>query len=149
MNRETSPKHSFGAVSEQHKHEINSQGESIIGEVAAEFGVSLRALRFYEDRKLLRPRREGTLRIYGSSDRQRLRMILKGKQLGFTLTEISDLMGAQGSTEDFEQKLQPKQIESQIDHLRRQRQEIDEAIAKLHATQARLTAAASERQISV
>lgn len=149
MNRETSPKHSFGAVSEQHKHEINSQGESIIGEVAAEFGVSLRALRFYEDRKLLRPRREGTLRIYGSSDRQRLRMILKGKQLGFTLTEISELMGAQGSTEDFEQKLQPKQIESQIDHLRRQRQEIDEAIAKLHATQLRFTAAESEQQISV
>ena len=42
MNRETSPKHSFGAVSEQHKHEINSQGESIIGEVAAEFGVKAR-----------------------------------------------------------------------------------------------------------
>ena len=59
-----------------------------IGDLAREFGVTLRTLRFYEDRGLLSPRREGTARIYDARDRSRLSVILKGKQLGFTLTEI-------------------------------------------------------------
>jgi DNA-binding transcriptional MerR regulator len=114
--------------------------ETTIGEMAAEFNVSLRTLRFYEDRKLLRPRREGNMRLYSPTDRLRMQMILKGKQLGFTLTEIQDLIGSQDSTEDFEGKLKPQQIVSQIDHLERQRAEIDGAIARLRATHERLAA---------
>ncbi len=64
-------------------------GEMTIGEMAREFGVTLRTLRFYEDRHLIRPRRMGNARYYGGADRVRLEMILKGKQLGFTLAEIS------------------------------------------------------------
>ena len=120
--------------------------ESTIGQLAAEFGVSLRTLRFYEDRKLLRPRREGTARYYSNTDRIRLQMILKGKQLGFTLTEIGELIGATDSTENFEEKLQPAQIATQIDHLERQRREIDEAIARLRATHARLAGDAEGTQ---
>ena len=115
-----------------------SPREMTIGQLAAEFGVSLRTLRFYEDRKLLRPRRDGTARLYSNADRLRLQMILKGKQLGFTLTEISELIGAQDSSDNFEEKLQPQQIATQIDHLERQRREIDEAISRLRATHARL-----------
>jgi DNA-binding transcriptional MerR regulator len=124
--------------------------EATIGEMAAEFGVSLRTLRFYEDRRLLRPRREGNTRLYGAAERLRLQMILKGKQLGFTLTEISDLIGAQDADNDFEGKLQPTQIVTQIDHLERQRQEIDDAIAQLRATHARLAGISGsvERQIA-
>ena len=85
------------------------------------------------------------MRIYGAGDRMRLKMILKGKQLGFTLTEISDLLGAQDSSEDFEQKLQPQQIVTQIDHLERQRLEIDEAISRLRATHERLLGGERER----
>jgi DNA-binding transcriptional MerR regulator len=59
-----------------------------IGDLAREFGVTLRTLRFYEDRGLLSPRREGLARIYDAQDRSRLAVILKGKRLGFTLTEI-------------------------------------------------------------
>ena len=116
--------------------------ELTIGEMAAHFGVSLRTLRFYEDRKLLRPRREGTSRIYGPGDRMRLQMILKGKQLGFTLTEISELIGARDASEDFEDNLQPTQSLTQIEHLERQRKEIDEAIERLRATHARVSVAA-------
>ncbi len=120
---------------------VNSgKAEMTIGEMASEFNVSLRTLRFYEDRKLLRPRREGNTRLYSSIDRLRMQMILKGKQLGFTLTEIQDLIGSQDSTEDFEVKLKPQQIVSQIDHLERQRAEIDGAIARLRATHDRLAA---------
>lgn len=113
--------------------------ETTIGEMAAEFGVSLRTLRFYEDRRLLRPRREGTMRLYSGVDRLRLQMIIKGKQLGFTLTEIAELIGTQDSGDDFEEKLQPAQITTQIDHLERQRREIDEAISRLRATHDRLS----------
>ncbi len=127
-------------------HATAYETELTIGEMAAEFGVTLRTLRFYEDRKLLRPRREGTMRIYGPGDRLRLGMILKGKQLGFTLTEISELIGAQDSTDDIEQKLRPQQIVSQIDHLERQRHEIDEAIDRLRATHARMLGAHVEAQ---
>ena len=111
-----------------------------IGEVARAFGVTLRTLRFYEDRGLIRPRREGNARYYGDVDRRRLEMILKGKRLGFTLVEILDLIGAQpfdGSAE-FEETLQPQQIINQIGHLERQRSEIEIAIERLRATHKRL-----------
>jgi DNA-binding transcriptional MerR regulator len=118
-------------------------GEMPIGEMAREFGVSLRTLRFYEDRGLLAPRREGTARYYGGGDRVRLQMIQKGKHLGFTLAEISDLIGSKaGSTDaDFENKLQPEQIVSQISHLERQRAQIDDAIGRLRETYERLDGA--------
>jgi DNA-binding transcriptional MerR regulator len=116
-----------------------------IGDMARLYGVSLRTLRFYEDRGLLSPRREGTARYYSASDRLRLQMILKGKHLGFTLAEISDLIGARaGSAEsNFEEKLQPQQIVSQIGHLERQRAEIDDALGRLRETYKRLERAAA------
>jgi DNA-binding transcriptional MerR regulator len=119
----------------------NAAGEMTIGEMAREFGVTLRTLRFYEDRNLIRPRRAGNARYYGGPDRVRLEMILKGKQLGFTLAEISELIGAEdGSAKtDFEERLQPAQIVDQLDHLERQRREIDDAITKLQATRERMS----------
>jgi len=115
--------------------------ESTIGEMARAFGVTLRTLRFYEDRGLLRPRRVGNARYYGGVDRARLAMILKGKQLGFTLAEIADLIGGEdgGVKTDFEERLQPTQIVDQLDYLERQRREIDEAIAQLKATRERMS----------
>lgn len=126
------------ALPELSTRQGEAAGEATIGEMAAEFRVSLRTLRFYEDRHLLRPRREGNTRLYGPTERLRLQMILKGKQLGFTLTEISELIGTQDADDDFEGKLQPAQIVTQIDHLERQRREIEDAIAHLRATHARL-----------
>ncbi len=136
------------ALSDSPTDSIDASGEMTIGEMAAKFGVSLRTLRFYEDRKLLRPRREGAARIYGAGDRMRLQMILKGKQLGFTLTEIGELIGAHDSGGDFEQKLRPQQIILQIDHLERQRREIDEAIERLRATHARVLEGAYDQRIA-
>lgn len=120
--------------------------EMTIGEMAIEFNVSLRTLRFYEDRKLLRPRREGNSRLYSATDRLRMQMIMKGKQLGFTLTEIHDLIGNYESSDDFEGKLKPQQIVAQLAHLERQRAEIDGAIARLRATHERLAAAIAPRE---
>ncbi len=115
-------------------------GEMTIGEVAREYGVTLRTLRFYEDRNLLRPRRIGSARYYGGQERVRLEMILKGKQLGFTLAEISELIGTGDASglNDIEERLQPAQVVDQLDHLERQRREIDDAIARLKATRERM-----------
>jgi DNA-binding transcriptional MerR regulator len=113
--------------------------ETTISEMARTYGVTLRTLRFYEDRNLLRPRRVGSARYYASVDRARLEMILKGKQLGFTLTEIADLIVADdgAAKSDIAERLQPAQITGQLRYLERQRREIDEAIALLKATHAR------------
>ena len=115
-----------------------------IGEVAREYGVTLRTLRFYEDRNLIRPRRMGSARYYGGQDRVRLEMILKGKQLGFTLAEISELIGTGEASglSDIEERLQPSQVVDQLYHLERQRREIDEAISRLKATRERMAGAA-------
>ncbi len=105
-----------------------------IGDVAREFGVSLRALRFYEDRGLLHPRRRGTMRLYSEGDRSRLQMILKGKQLGFTLTEIREILESRTDIMngwDLELNLHPDQITSQIRHLERQRADLETALAEL------------------
>lgn len=122
----------------------NETRELTIGEMSAEFHVSLRTLRFYEDRKLLNPRRQGYSRFYSKEDYLKMQMIVKGKQLGFTLTEISELIQGSESLNEFEDKLQPQQIVEQIDHLERQRAEIEGAIARLRATHERLAGAYSD-----
>jgi DNA-binding transcriptional MerR regulator len=115
-----------------------------IGDLAREFGVTLRTLRFYEDRGLLAPRRDGTARIYDARDRERLSVILKGKQLGFTLTEIRAMVAEErsGSGAAMNLKLSLDQIEDQIRHLEQQKIEIEEALAELHSRRAGLAAAA-------
>ena len=113
--------------------------EMTISQMSRLYGVSLRTLRFYEDRGLIKPRRDGNARYYRDSDRIRMEMILRGKKLGFTLTEISDLIGGKGGeTADIEERLQPQQIVNQIGHLERQRDEIEGAIARLKSTHSRL-----------
>ncbi|MGL5678215.1 MAG: MerR family transcriptional regulator, partial [Plesiomonas shigelloides] len=62
-----------------------------ISELANEFEITTRSIRFYEDEGLLSPRRKGNTRIYGKQDRIRLQLILRGKRLGFTLAEIKIL----------------------------------------------------------
>lgn len=68
------------------------RGEFSIGELAREFDVTPRAIRFYEDQGLLAPRRDGQRRIYSGRDRTRLKLTLRGKRLGLTLSEIRELV---------------------------------------------------------
>ena len=68
------------------------RGEFSIGELAAEFDVTPRAIRFYEDHGLLAPKRAGQRRIYSPRDRTRLKLTLRGKRLGLTLAEIRELI---------------------------------------------------------
>jgi DNA-binding transcriptional MerR regulator len=114
-----------------------------IGDLAREFGVTLRTLRFYEDRGLLSPRREGTARIYDARDRDRLSVILNGKQLGFTLTEIRAMLAEDRVADGVANlTLSLDQIEDQITHLEQQKTEIEQALAELKARRAGLAVAA-------
>ena len=63
-----------------------------IGDLSREFGVTLRTLRFYEDKQLLNPKRHGLNRLYSRRDRARLKLVLMGKKVGFSLTEIKDML---------------------------------------------------------
>jgi DNA-binding transcriptional MerR regulator len=113
-----------------------------IGEVSRLYGVTLRALRFYEQRGLLQPIRRGGSRLYDGVQKIRLQMILKGKHLGFTLTEIADLLDADSGREkkndDF--VLDEKMVLSQLRHLEERRTELDQAIEELRAAHRRLAA---------
>ncbi len=106
-----------------------------IGEMARAFDVSQRTLRFYEDRGLLHPRRDGSSRLYGAQERRKLELILRGKRLGFTLTEIIGFVAENGSGA---LALDRDQIALQIAHLERQRESLDAAISELRATQDKL-----------
>lgn len=120
-----------------------------IGEVSREFGITLRALRFYEDKGLIAPLRQGVTRLYRPEDLRRLALILKGKKLGFTLQRIRALIDAPGEFVDPETRqpeivraLSAQEVAAQLDTLERQRQELDVAIAQLRATASRMSAAA-------
>ena len=71
-----------------------------ISDLAREFEITPRTIRFWEDQGILAPQREGSKRIFTRRDRARLKMALRGKRLGLSLAEIKDLIGMYASTED-------------------------------------------------
>ncbi|WP_230531315.1 MerR family transcriptional regulator [Microvirga roseola] len=133
----------LNASASGHAEPGNGANSYTIGDLAREFGVMLRTRRFYEDRGLLSPRRDGTARIYDARDRERLSVILKGKQLGFTLTEIRAMLAEDraGGTPSLNLNLSLDQVEDQIRHLEQQKMEIEEALIELKARRTTLAAA--------
>src|SRR5437588_5342280 len=111
-----------------------------IGELSREFGVTLRALRFYENKGLISPQREGLSRLYSQGDRTRLALILKGKKLGFTLGEIRQMIATEEATTDRDALMlsQEKCLE-QIGLLERQKSEIEEGLRELRQIYASLS----------
>ncbi len=80
-----------------------------ITELAREFDITPRTIRFYEDQGLISPKREGSggrVRVYGARDRTRLKLTLRGKRLGLTLSEIKDLVDMYDSPKDSSAQLQ-------------------------------------------
>ncbi len=113
-----------------------------IGELCDEFGVTARALRFYEDESLIAPERRGTQRLYSERDRARLAWILRGKRVGLSLADIKELLDLY-DVGDGRQTQRLKTIErcqAQVDALRRRRVDIDATIDELTKFIALLTA---------
>ena len=104
-----------------------------IRQLCREFGATPRALRFYEDKGLLSPRRDGVNRIYGGRDRARLSLILRGKRVGFSLIEIGELLDLYDRDEAHAAQMVTSlsKFRDQIATLRQQRDDIDSAIEML------------------
>jgi DNA-binding transcriptional MerR regulator len=130
-----------GAVSRSHsvdaflsaQMEPGPLGDQTIAQTAQSFGLTSRALRFYESKGLLAPRRRGLVRLYGPSERRRLALILKAKSLGFTLGEIRKMLEDPPGG-DCALGLSRRQCYEQIKHLEQRRREIDAALAELRRT---------------
>ncbi|MBC2886995.1 MerR family DNA-binding transcriptional regulator [Ochrobactrum sp. CM-21-5] len=111
-----------------------------IGELAREFGLSLRALRFYEDKGLLHPRRAGVTRLYDSNDHSRLRLILFGRRIGFTLNEIAQLIDLweNGAGDTDRLRVMCEKFTEKLDELERKQLELDQSVAELRTILSRL-----------
>ncbi|CUA95199.1 MerR family transcriptional regulator [Pannonibacter indicus] len=107
-----------------------------IGDLAKEFGVTLRTLRFYEDRGLLNPKRDGLNRVYTRRDRARLKLVVMGKRVGFSLSEIRDMLDLYDLRDGQVTQLRValSRFNEQIAVLETQRKDIDQAIEELSRT---------------
>ncbi|WP_181701710.1 MerR family transcriptional regulator [Chthonobacter albigriseus] len=107
-----------------------------IGDLAREFGVTLRTLRFYEDKALLNPKRDGLNRLYSRRDRARLKLVLMGKRVGFSLTEIKDMLDLYDLRDGqvTQLKVALNKFNEQIAVLEQQKKDIEQALAELRRT---------------
>jgi DNA-binding transcriptional MerR regulator len=98
-----------------------------ISELAQEFGVTTRTIRFYEDQGLLSPGREGINRVFSSRDRVRLKLALRGKRLGFSLAEIRELFELYDMSHDERKQLDEflSRLDRRRAHLEQQREDIE------------------------
>ena len=118
-----------------------------IAELADEFGVTHRTIRFYEDRGLVTPERIGTRRIYHARDRVRLALVLRGKRLGFDLGEISRIvdMYDQEPGEEGQLRYLLEQIERRRAELEQRRRDIEDTLTELDEVERRCRDALSSR----
>lgn len=107
-----------------------------IGDLSREFDVTLRTLRFYEDRGMLSPERRGTTRLYSRRDRAHLRLILLAKLLGFSLTEAKQLIEIYEQPDGERRQLEVAldRFTEQEDILKAQKRDIEESIQAMHTT---------------
>lgn len=105
-----------------------------IGEMCDEFGVTARALRFYEDEALIAPERRGTARLYTDRDRARLAWILRGKRVGLSLADIKELLDLYdlGDGRETQRVKTIERCQEQVDRLERQRVDIDATLTELN-----------------
>ena len=110
-----------------------SRGHYSIGELCDEFGVTARALRFYEDEALIAPERRGTTRLYSERDRARLAWILRGKRVGLSLADIKELLDLYdvGDGRRTQRLKTIERCQTQADKLEQQRVDIDATLSEL------------------
>ncbi|HEV8094258.1 MAG TPA: MerR family DNA-binding transcriptional regulator [Burkholderiales bacterium] len=118
----------------------NERAEFTIGELAREFDVTPRTIRFYEDHGLLAPRREGQRRIYAQRDRTRLKLTLRGKRLGLSLAEIRELIDMYEPGRDDRPQLERflALLESHKTALEQQRADLESQLSEIGVFEKRI-----------
>lgn len=118
-----------------------------ITQLAGEFGVTSRTIRFYEDKELLQPSRSGMNRIYSRRDRARLALVLRGKRLGFSLSDVKDMLDLydlrDGQVEQM--KLAWRKCGERVAMLRGQQDDLARTITELEDGRRQIEAALAER----
>jgi DNA-binding transcriptional MerR regulator len=104
-----------------------------IADLAREFGISTRAIRFYETKGLLNPERVGSTRIFRRRDRARLILILRGKRLGFSLRDISDYLSLYEAdrTQRAQVNLLVEMVDQRMDMLEQQLTDLQTTLSEL------------------
>ena len=104
-----------------------------ISELASEFGISTRTIRFYEEKGFISPRRDGQRRIYSPADRTRIRLILRGKRIGLTLAESMEIIELYnpGNGDAAQMESLRARIVERREALLQQRQDLDATLAAL------------------
>lgn len=111
-----------------------SQQTWTISELAKEFGITPRTIRFYEDQGIVSPAREGRNRVYHPRDRTRLKLALRGKRMGFQLAEILDLINMYDATPDNSGAQLQHYVDVLEKHrgtLRQQRRDLDQTLREI------------------
>lgn len=109
-----------------------------ISQLTQEFGITTRTLRFYEAQGLLSPQRRGRQRLYSPADRTRLKLILRGKRLGFSLAEISEIIEMYGKApgEAGQLRIMMEKIAARRKELQEKRQDIELSLKELDEVEA-------------
>lgn len=113
------------------KPESESKDLFAIADLAREFGISTRAIRFYEAKGLIAPERVGATRIFRRRDRARLILILRGKRLGFSLRDISDYLSLYDADRSQQVHLLAEKVDERLAALERQRADLETTITEL------------------
>ncbi len=102
-----------------------------IADLAREFGISTRAIRFYESKGLISPERLGATRVFRRRDRARLILILRGKRLGFSLRDISDYLALYDADRGQQVSLLAEKVDQRLELLEQQLSDLQTTIAEL------------------
>jgi DNA-binding transcriptional MerR regulator len=118
-----------------------------VNQLAEELGVTPRAIRFYEAKGLIAPRRAGTTRVFDRRDRARLLLVLRGKRLGFSLAEIREFLDLYDldRTQHSQMSLLLTRTRQRITELEQQQRDLEQTLGELRAVESEALAALAGR----